>query len=109
MSKFAPHRKSLNNPRSTSTTICQKCLKTGHFIYECKSPRPYVTRPSRTEILENPKLLAKLKADGEPSVEVPEEFQKQSGTANRILEGKEKEREKKAIASDSKSRKKARR
>ena len=25
-------------------------------------------------MLENPKLLAKLKADGKPSVEVPEEF-----------------------------------
>ncbi|KIK81979.1 hypothetical protein PAXRUDRAFT_154799 [Paxillus rubicundulus Ve08.2h10] len=110
MSKFAPHRKSLNNPRSSSATVCQKCLKTGHFIYECKSPRPYVTRPSRTEMLEDPKLLAKLKADGKPSVEVPEEFKKQSGTANRILEGKEKEREKTiAAAQDSKSRKKARR
>lgn len=99
MSKFAPHRKSYNNPRPASTTVCQKCLKTGevvppfvdsnvklterfnvgvagHFIYECKSERPYVSRPSRSEMLENPKALAKLKADGKPSVEVPEEFKK---------------------------------
>jgi hypothetical protein len=27
-------------------------------------------------MLENPKVLAKLKADGKPSVEVPEEFKK---------------------------------
>ena len=46
----------------------------GHYIFECKSTRPYVSRPSRTEMLENPKLLAKLKAEGKPSVEVPEEF-----------------------------------
>ncbi|KAI0632085.1 zinc knuckle-domain-containing protein [Trametes polyzona] len=74
MSKYAPHRKSANQPRATSSTICQKCLGTGHFIYECKSTRPYISRPSRTKMLENPKLLAKLKADGKPSVEVPEEF-----------------------------------
>lgn len=48
----------------------------GHFIFECKSTRPYVSRPSRTELLENPRLLAKLKAEGKPSVEVPEEFRR---------------------------------
>ena len=74
MSKYAPHRRSDNNPRATASTVCQKCLGTGHFIYECKSTRPYVSRPSRTEQLENPKVLAKLKAEGKPSVEVPEEF-----------------------------------
>ncbi|KAI9573705.1 zinc knuckle-domain-containing protein [Boletus coccyginus] len=110
MSKFAPHRKSYNSPRAASTTVCQKCLKTGHFIYECKSERPYVSRPSRTEMLDNPKVLAKLKADGKPSVEVPEEFKKKSGTANLILEAKEKEREKqKASGSDSHPKKKVRR
>jgi len=94
MSKFAPHRHSANNPRSTSSTICQKCLGTGHFTYECKSSRPYVSRPSRTAQLENPRLLAKLKADGKPSIEVPEEFKNKSGTADRILEAKEKQRDK---------------
>jgi len=94
MSKFAPHRQSGNNPRPTSSTVCQKCLGTGHFTYECKSSRPYVSRPSRTAQLENPRLLAKLKADGKPSVEVPEEFKNKSGTADKILEAKEKQREK---------------
>ncbi|KAJ6559208.1 zinc knuckle-domain-containing protein [Mycena vulgaris] len=92
MSKYASHRQS-NSVRANSSTICQKCLKTGHFIYECKSPRPYVSRPSRTQQLENPSVLAKLKAAGKPSVEVPEEFKQKDGTANRILEAKEKERE----------------
>jgi hypothetical protein len=93
---------------------------TGHFTYECKATRPYVSRPSRTAQLENPRVLAKLKADGKPSVDVPEEFKNKfvlclffflsfswsrvclivrcldyrSGTADRILEAKEKEREK---------------
>ncbi|KAH7928387.1 hypothetical protein BV22DRAFT_1044626 [Leucogyrophana mollusca] len=112
MSKYAPHRKTNNNPRATSSTVCQKCLGTvpGHFIFECKSTRPYVSRPSRTEMLENPKILAKLKAEGKPSVEVPEEFKTKSGVANRILEAKEKEREKvKSTEKEGKSRKKARR
>ncbi|KAF9464179.1 zinc knuckle-domain-containing protein [Collybia nuda] len=94
MSKYAPHRRSTNQPRATSTTICQKCLGTGHFIYECKSTRPYVSRPSRTQQLENPRVLAKLKAEGKPSFEVPEEFKHKSGMANKILETKEKERQK---------------
>ncbi|KAH9969607.1 zinc knuckle-domain-containing protein [Russula dissimulans] len=94
MSKFAPHRRSGNNPRSTSSTVCQKCLGTGHFTYECKSTRPYVSRPSRTAQLDNPRLSAKARADGKRSVEVPEEFKNKSGIADRILEAREKEREK---------------
>jgi Zinc knuckle len=98
MSKFAPHRRAGNNPRATSSTVCQKCLQTGsspcttvtvyrptagcnatgHFTYECKDTRPYVSRPSRTAQLENPQLLlaaAKSKADVDPS-SVPEELNK---------------------------------
>ncbi|KAF9452900.1 hypothetical protein P691DRAFT_659741 [Macrolepiota fuliginosa MF-IS2] len=74
MSKYAPHGRSTNQPRASSSTTCQKCLQKGHFIYECKYERPYISRPSRTQQLENPRVLAKLKADGKPSVEVPEEF-----------------------------------
>jgi hypothetical protein len=47
----------------------------GHFIYECKNPRPYLSRPSRTKQLEDPKLRdGALGAREKPSVEVPEEF-----------------------------------
>lgn len=42
---------------------CQKCLKRGHYSYECKAQlqeRPYKARPSRTQQLLNPKLAPKL-------------------------------------------------
>ncbi|KAI1177148.1 zinc knuckle-domain-containing protein [Nemania sp. FL0916] len=45
---------------------CQKCLKRGHYSYECKAPpqeRPYKARPSRTQQLLNPKLVPKLASD----------------------------------------------
>jgi len=109
MSRYAPHGRSSNQPRAISSTVCQKCLGRGHFTYECKNGRPYVSRPSRTQQLENPKLLAKLRAEGKPSVEVPEEFKKPIGTANKILEAKEKERSKedKGKGKESPPRKKA--
>ncbi|KAI9512423.1 zinc knuckle-domain-containing protein, partial [Russula earlei] len=82
-------------PRATSSAVCQRCLGTGHFTYECKAVRPYVSRPSRTAQLQNPRLLAKSAAsDEKPCVEVPEEFKNKSGVADRILEAKEKQREK---------------
>ncbi|KAL1693718.1 hypothetical protein GGG16DRAFT_123093 [Schizophyllum commune] len=66
---------------------------------EGRGSRPYVSRPSRTQQLEQAKALAKkggtsaLKALGAtPSVEVPEEFKRKEGTANKILEQREKER-----------------
>ena len=52
---------------------CCCCYHTGHFTYECKDTRPYVSRPSRTAQLQDPQLLVKSKAaDG--NVDVPEEF-----------------------------------
>ncbi|KAH6912671.1 zinc knuckle-domain-containing protein [Coprinopsis sp. MPI-PUGE-AT-0042] len=105
MSKFAPHgKRSANQPKASSATICQKCLERGHFTYECKGARPYVSRPSRTQQLENPKLRAKAT----PSVEVPEEFKRPAGLASKILEGKEKERakEEKAKAAEEAPRRK---
>ena len=47
---------------------------TGHFIFECKSTRPYVSRPSRTQQLAKVNPLDKLKLEGRPSVDVPDEF-----------------------------------
>jgi len=133
MSKYAPHRRSGNNPGATSTTVCQKCLGTGgladrltflslgrrfldagHFIFECKSTRPYVSRPSRTQQLAKVSTLDKLKLEGKPSVDLPDEFKTKcafktltthfhvlilfaavrTGTANKLLEAKEKERAK---------------
>ena len=30
---------------------CQKCLKYGHWTYECKNTAAYLYRPSRTTLL----------------------------------------------------------
>lgn len=69
--------------KATATTLCQKCLKRDmynqylplgykadqnprHYSYECKAiaqERPYVSRPSRTQQLLNPKLVPKLTSD----------------------------------------------
>lgn len=38
---------------------CQKCFQTGHWTYECKNARAYISRPSRTQQLVNPKLRPK--------------------------------------------------
>lgn len=35
---------------------CQKCYQGGHWTYECKNERVYISRPSRTQQLKNPKL-----------------------------------------------------
>ncbi|CAN6465015.1 unnamed protein product [Victoria cruziana] len=39
---------------------CQKCFQTGHWTYECKNERVYISRPSRTQQLKNPKLKMKF-------------------------------------------------
>ena len=52
--------------RANASTTCQKCLKRGHFSYECKvtnAERPYISRPSRTQQLLNPNLAPKLSSD----------------------------------------------
>jgi len=33
---------------------CQRCLRTGHWTYECKNPPTYVSRPSRSALIKNP-------------------------------------------------------
>jgi len=43
-------------PTSNADGQCQKCFQTGHWTYECKNERVYMTRPSRTEQLKNPRL-----------------------------------------------------
>ncbi|GAY58381.1 hypothetical protein CUMW_186610, partial [Citrus unshiu] len=52
--------------KSTMSTIgsaasqCQKCFQIGHWTYECKNERVYMSRPSRTQQLKNPKLKMKV-------------------------------------------------
>ncbi|KQK14980.1 zinc finger CCHC domain-containing protein 10 [Brachypodium distachyon] len=35
---------------------CQNCFQLGHWTYECKNDRAYISRPSRSQLLKNPKL-----------------------------------------------------
>ncbi|KAH7389396.1 zinc knuckle-domain-containing protein [Phaeosphaeria sp. MPI-PUGE-AT-0046c] len=75
--------------KATADTLCQKCLKRGHYSYECKATaqeRPYQSRPSRTQQLLNPKLKPKL------TTEVPEDLLRKKGVADDILKKKELER-----------------
>ncbi len=41
------------------TQQCQKCLKYGHWMFECTNQRTYLYRPSRTTIEKNPHLKSK--------------------------------------------------
>ncbi|XP_077218910.1 zinc knuckle (CCHC-type) family protein [Tasmannia lanceolata] len=43
-----------------SSSQCQKCFQPGHWTFECKNERVYISRPSRTQQLKNPKLKMKL-------------------------------------------------
>jgi hypothetical protein len=75
--------------KASSDTLCQKCLKRGHYSYECKATaqeRPYQSRPSRTQQLLNPKLQPKL------TTEVPEDLLRKKGVADEILKKKKAER-----------------
>ncbi|EME44430.1 hypothetical protein DOTSEDRAFT_72044 [Dothistroma septosporum NZE10] len=61
--------------QASATTTCQKCLKKGHYSYECtasKQDRPYVSRPSRSQQFSNPKLAPKLSAVLPPADPKPE-------------------------------------
>ncbi|KAL7896522.1 zinc knuckle domain-containing protein [Trichoderma sp. SZMC 28014] len=84
--------------RSTPANVqCQKCLKRGHYSYECKSStqeRPYVSRPSRSQQLRNPKLVPKLTSD------TPNPLEKKKGVADEELAKLEAERERKRERED---------
>nr|XP_026694306.1 zinc finger CCHC domain-containing protein 10-like isoform X2 [Ciona intestinalis] len=51
---------------SKSDTTCQKCLQKGHWTYECKNPRAYVHRTSRTQELN--KALKRKAANQENTI-----------------------------------------
>ncbi|KAK9894191.1 hypothetical protein P389DRAFT_174214 [Cystobasidium minutum MCA 4210] len=102
---------STSGPQDASGVRCQKCLKLGHWSYDCKNQQVYKSRPSRTQQLLKPK-----KAKDGPSVQVPAEFGGsgqsvtssaplaiESGLASKILEDKQKERRKKRARSASTS------
>ncbi|KAL3752974.1 hypothetical protein ACJRO7_000380 [Eucalyptus globulus] len=45
---------------------CQKCYQSGHWTYQCTNERVYISRPSRTQLLKNPKLQAEARLSYEP-------------------------------------------
>ncbi|XP_059632788.1 uncharacterized protein LOC132275340 [Cornus florida] len=70
-------RKDLRPSMSTTggtASQCQKCFQTGHWTYECKNERVYISRPSRTQQLKNPKLRMKLSTSYElDNPDIPQE------------------------------------
>ncbi|XP_051152901.1 uncharacterized protein LOC127266626 [Andrographis paniculata] len=52
--------KSSTSDLGGTASQCQKCFQTGHWTYECKNERVYISRPSRTQQLKNPKLRMKF-------------------------------------------------
>ncbi|KXH39872.1 hypothetical protein CSIM01_06589 [Colletotrichum simmondsii] len=106
-----PYRGRGGPRQSTPANVqCQKCLKRDkstskpyvanikltlterHYSYECKesaTARPYVSRPSRTQQLRNPKLMPKLTND------TPDDAQRKKGIADEELAKKEAERARK--------------
>src|SRR5258706_1392586 len=74
-----PHKRRKNvQIRTIQIVKLQPTLGRGHYTYNCKAAAvPYKTRPSRTQILENPENFSGVpgaKRAGGPRVEVPEEL-----------------------------------
>lgn len=64
----------------------------GHYTFECKvtaQEQPYISRPSRTQQLFNPKLQPKLTEAAPPS---ESNLLQKKGVADSILKQKEEER-----------------
>lgn len=88
MDRFRGSRFGANSSKASASTVCQKCLKRGHYSYECKATvqdRPYASRPSRTQQLLNPKLAPKLNDEN------PNKLLEKQGVADGILAAKQAE------------------
>ena len=72
----------LGPQKAGASTTCQKCLKKGHYSYECKASlqeRPYASRPSRSQLFKNPKLAPPLASEKKDDLMTSE------GVADKIL------------------------
>ncbi|KAI5809666.1 zinc knuckle-domain-containing protein [Peziza echinospora] len=81
--------------KASPSTVCQKCLKKGHYSYECKVSqveRPYTSRPSRTQQLFDPAVRQKLTMAVPPEEERKNDPTRKQGVADEILAKKERER-----------------
>ncbi|KAM0790460.1 hypothetical protein ACM66B_003337 [Microbotryomycetes sp. NB124-2] len=103
---------SRTQPRATASTRCQKCNKLGHYTYECTGQREYKVRPTRTQILNNPKLRTKVTGQVQalPAPAPATELMPKEGTAAAILAANEAKRQAKAakLAEQEKKKRRAR-
>lgn len=77
----------------SAASQCQKCYQTGHWTYECKNERVYISRPSRTQQLKNPKLKMKLSVSYElDNPDIPKETVKEMGEKSARKKSKRKHR-----------------
>lgn len=72
-SRIGSSSKAAASSSSSSGRKCQKCLQTGHASFECKNPRAYQSRPTRSQAFEDAKVQKKLR-DRQQAVKVPEEL-----------------------------------
>ncbi|CAH2044628.1 unnamed protein product [Thlaspi arvense] len=89
---------------ASAASQCQKCFQAGHWTYECKNERVYISRPSRTQQLKNPRLRVKpsvddLDNDGEKPV--AGNGKEEEGGERRSKKSKRKHRSKDDSGSDS--------
>jgi len=63
LSKFSKDKN-----KKSGVQQCQRCLKYGHFTYECPNEPAYVYRPSRTVQYKEPSLKPELNTDKAPKI-----------------------------------------
>ncbi|XP_019179459.1 PREDICTED: zinc finger CCHC domain-containing protein 10 [Ipomoea nil] len=81
-----------------SASQCQKCFQTGHWTYECKNERVYISRPSRTQQLKNPKL--RMKGSVSYDLENPD-IEKDGKNEDKVKKSKRKHKSDSKSGSDS--------
>ncbi|KAL9235197.1 hypothetical protein vseg_009982 [Gypsophila vaccaria] len=102
-------RKDQNSNGLSTGVPCQKCLQLGHWTYECKNERVYVARPSRTQLLKNPKLRQKMmptyypESDPEEKLDVPSEREEKERKSAKKGKKKRKSRSRRKHRSDTES------
>ncbi|KMZ66860.1 Zinc finger CCHC domain-containing protein 10 [Zostera marina] len=67
--KLGERKKTSMSVPGASASQCQKCFQAGHWTYECKNERVYISRPSRSQQLKNPaKTKLVVSFEGNPDV-----------------------------------------
>lgn len=82
---------------------CQKCFQTGHWTYECKNERVYISRPSRTQQLKNPKLRMKPAVFDLDGPDIPNEEEGEQHVKKSRSKSKSKSKSKRKYRSDTES------